>query len=109
MHLAVIFPALRPAPAQSPLTEIGAAELAFDHSRNTMEASRWTHPWFSLPNTAGPPDFSVLLLDPKRATLYLPTGSGCISYAYTRPPNDPMGVPRKRQSFEHEPRPYRWK
>jgi hypothetical protein len=65
MYLAVIFPALRLAPAQSPLTEIGAVEVAFDHSRNTMEASKWTHPWFSPPNTAGPPDFSVPLLDLK--------------------------------------------
>jgi hypothetical protein len=40
LYLAVIFPALGPALARSPLTEIGAAELAFDHSRNTIEA--WT-------------------------------------------------------------------
>src|SRR5262249_45187860 len=109
MHLSVIVPALRPALAQSRPTDGGAAELAFDHSRNTREASKWTHPWFSLPNTAGTLDVGVPLLDPKPVTLSLPTWSGCISYAHTRPPDDPRGVPRKRQSFQHEPRPDGWK
>jgi hypothetical protein len=53
-------------------TEFSAAKLAVDHSRNTVEASMWTHPRFSPTNPANPPDFGVLLLDFKQATLSLP-------------------------------------
>jgi hypothetical protein len=72
MYLAVIFPAKIGSNPVSQ-TEFCAARLAFDHPRNTVKASMWTHRRFSPANTANPPDFAVLLLDLKQATLSLPT------------------------------------